>query len=185
MKRSISIILALIMLLTLFSCVNKKTGFIDPSDTTAPAVNTPPATTESTSSTTEAPPPLPEDERTLLIRELSGCGFPHERVFRNPIVDPYLKDFENLKEITELPSNVDAVLLNELVILKLSDVFQKQYPNSTITSAQIRYLETATYSGIDYLLLSDILFSLDTAEGFKSTENLMLLVPFSLIEAQN
>jgi hypothetical protein len=174
------------MLLTLFSCASKKTGIIDPSDTTAPAENTPPATTESTPPpTTEAPPPLPEDERTLLIRELSGCGYPHERVFRNPIVDPYRNDFENLKEITELPSNVDTVLLNELVILKLSDVYQKQYPNSTITSAQIRFLETATYSGIDYLLISGILFSLDTAEGFKSTDNLILLVPFSLIEAQN
>ena len=124
MKRSIGIILALIMLLTLFSCAGKKTGIIDPSDTTAPAENTPPATTESTPpATTEELPPV-NDERSLLIRETSGCGYPHGKIFRNPVVtfacDEYDGEYDKSKTVK---------LANKSYTLNASAAFEYPFNN--------------------------------------------------------
>ena len=157
MKRSISIVLALITLLALFSCASKKTGIIDPSDTTAPAVNTPPATTESTPPpTTEAPPPPPEDERVLMIREESGCGHPHDRVFRNPIVTflmtEYDGDYDDTKTV-KIGNKSYSMELSSAFYYPFNDRVALEYStkdrNVTVTLDKNEKLTSISATGID------------------------------------
>lgn len=96
MKKFLCIILALILLSILTSCAHRKSPNMASSDTedvTEENTLTSPETTENPSKVTEELPPV-NDERSLLLRETSGCGHPHDRIFRNPVIT-FATDFYN------------------------------------------------------------------------------------------
>lgn len=138
--------------------------------------SSPSGTTDTEPTTAETPLPPPADDRILMILESSGCGYPHGKVFRNPISHTVI-DFS---EHTELPEGIDAELLNELVILKLNDLYMKLYPNNKITSAEIKEAYSWTYEDVQYAVIYNIRFKLDDG-SLKSSENLILLVPISMV----
>ena len=173
MKKTLIFALCLALLLSFTLSCNGRTA--SPSGTT----DTKPVTTDNStlSSTSDEPPlPPPDDNLVLQIREASGCGHPHERVFRDPI------SYENFIHLDyeDAPEGIDIERFKELLALKLNDVYLNEYPDETVISARTTMLRMTTYNDICYLVADNIFFTLESGIE-KSGENLVLFIPLSMV----